>query len=128
METKTQQGYPINKIRDGSEWSPSRPMYKKPVPQPVRSVSQLVEDILIHWFLFEQPRADSVQVIKGSLQLIDTVHNVWKAKVQTVVFFPNIGPRTHESSVRFRVETKPDKKNPKLTHYSIYHNHVIFPS
>jgi hypothetical protein len=119
----------INQLRDGSEWSPGKPIQHKAAPTPpARSTTQVIEDILINWFLFEQPRADEVQLVNNSLQLVDAAHNIWKAKVQTFVYFPTIEPRIHESSVRFRVEARPDKKNPKLTHYSIYHNHIIFPS
>ncbi len=121
----------LNQLRDGTEWSPGKPVRQSKdkvyVAQPVRSVIQVIEDILINWFLFEQPRADDVQVVPNSLQLIDAQHNIWRAKVQTFVYFPTIETRTHESSVRFRVESRIDKKNPKTTHYSIYHNHVIFP-
>ena len=121
----------INKIRDGTEWSPSKPgqpaKNRQPVIQPARSVVQVIEDILIHWFMTENPRADDAVIVENSLRLIDPVRNTWRAKVQTFVYFPTIEPRIHESNVKFDVISRVDKKNPSLTHYAIYNNHVKFP-
>jgi hypothetical protein len=123
----------VNQFRTGTEWSPGRPARShthtkiKPL-QPDDLVIQKVEDVLINWFLHEQPKADQVSVVKNSLQLIDTAHDIWRAKVQTVVFFPTIAPRIHESSVRFRVICHKDKVDSKKDFYTIFHNHVIFPS
>ena len=126
MEQKNQQ---LPKLRDGSEWSPSLGIQqKKQVVQPIRTVVQIVEDIVIDWFLRETPRADEVHVVKNSLKLVDSVHNVWVGRVQTFVYFNNIEPRIHESSIKFKVEVRKHRLDPTKDFYSIYHNHIIFPS
>jgi len=126
MEIKNQQ---LPKLRDGSEWSPSLGIQpKKQVLQPIRPVVQIVEDILIDWFLREQPRADEVHVVKNSLRLVDTTHNVWVARVQTFVYFDNIEPRIHESSVKFKVEVRKHRMDVTKDFYTIHHNHIIFTS
>ena len=121
---------PIN-IQNGAEWSPGKVVKlpsKHNVPQPEKPVVKIIEDVIIDWFLHENPKADEVHLVKGSLTLADPTHNVWKAKVQTFCYYETIEPRIHESSIRFRVECHKNKNNSGRDFYFIHHNHVIFPS
>ena len=124
----------VQQFRAGSEWSPGKPIrnagYNKVKHlQPNEQIQQKISDVLISHFLHESPRADKVSVVPNSLQLVDPVNNVWRAKVQTTLFFPVIEPRIHESLVRFRVVCIKDKtNNPAKDVYSIFRNHIIFPS
>ena len=126
MEFKKQ---PLPPIRDGSEWKPGKPLQSRKPASPIsKPLVKIVEDILIDWFLREQPRADEAHIVKNSLRLVDDAHNVWVARVQTFVYFNNIEPRIHESSVKFKVEVRKHRQDPTKDYYSIHHNHVIFPS
>ena len=90
-----------------------------------KSMTEVVSEILINWFLYETPSADEVKLVPNSLQLIDEKHNVWKARVQTFLFFPS-SSYLHENSVRFAVDCIKNKNNGK-DYYVIHHNYLIFP-
>ena len=115
----------------GVEWSPGKPIQKVPVPQPKPLPPDLdakrkIGDLLINWFLAEQPRADYVTIVSNSLRLVDELHNIWIARVLTTVNFRKTGPKQHISLVRFCISCEKNKLDYTRDRYRIYHNHVIF--
>lgn len=123
-QNKKPQGSVIDKLRTGSEWTPghpaSRPNRKKhEVEQPPTAIVSKVADLLFGYFEREQPPADNIMIVPDSLRLVDPLHNVWIAGVQTMMHFTGIGARVHVSRVRFRIAVKSGS-------LSIHHNHVIF--
>ena len=121
----------LAKLGTGVEWSPGhavKPNIRSKVKalSPQDLVLQKVGDALIGHFLGEQPRAERVAIVPGSLKCLDQETNFWAAKVQTSLFFPKIGPRIHQSPVRFKVQCTKNKLGPGNDHYSVYHNQVTF--
>jgi hypothetical protein len=111
------------------EWRPGKPVHKiKQETVITKPLIKIVEDMLIDWFLREQPKADEIKLVKNSLKQVDTTHNIWVARVQTFIHFPKSETKIHESVVRFKVDSAKHKSDPFKDFYSIHHNHVIFPT
>ena len=66
--------------------------------------AQLVQNNIINWFLNEQPAADNIKVIAGTLKNSSRNSAYWETTVQTTVYSPVLGPKVHNSRVFFYVD------------------------
>ena len=65
---------------------------------------QRVKDNIINWFLNEQPAADNITVVAGTLKNSNRNSAYWETTVQTTVYLPVLGPKVHNSRVFFYVD------------------------
>jgi len=90
---------------------PMFPPAQRPHARQDKSRGQIIEgaekisESLVGWFLREQPAADRVEVLPGSLKYIDPINKVAKASVRTVWRVKSL-VRDHVSLVRFKHDSQ----------------------
>jgi hypothetical protein len=110
----------------GNTHAPSKPLHKKYEVGLSDKLKSRVANLILNYFLFEQPPAQSIKLVDNSLRQLDEVNNVWAASVQTIVYYKKIAPRVHTSRVRFRILCEKDITNIETSKINIHKNQVIF--
>jgi len=82
--------------------------------QVVQDPATRVKDNLISLFLRENPPADEVKVVGGTLRQSAKHPSFWEATVQTALYYPRTGVKTHNSRVFFYVDSRHNIINKKV--------------